>query len=115
MALDTLDGLDSLDDFSDTTPSAAAAALNESTAELEAGEKSLDDLLDELSPLETVPDPGGRSCDVPKLCVKAVDQLDSLDALDSFPSVDGVVAALPVVSIGGAGLDSLSDFGSTGN
>ena len=114
VALDTLDGLDSLDDFLDTTPS-TAAALNDSKAELEAGEKSLDDLLDELSPLETVPDPGGLSCDVPKLCVKAVDQLDSLDALDSFPSVDGVVAALPTVSIGGAGLDSLSDFGSTGN
>ncbi|XP_036945103.1 zinc finger CCCH domain-containing protein 7B-like isoform X2 [Acanthopagrus latus] len=113
VALDTLDGLDSLDDFLDTTPS-TAAALNDSKAELEAGEKSLDDLLDELSPLETVPDPGGLSCDVPKLCVKAVDQLDSLDALDSFPSVDGVVAALPTVSIGGAGLDSLSDFGSTG-
>ncbi|XP_073349800.1 zinc finger CCCH domain-containing protein 7B-like isoform X2 [Pagrus major] len=96
LALDTLDG------------------LNGSKAELEAGEKSLDDLLDELNPLETVPDPGDLSCDVPKLCVKAVDQLESLDALDSFPSVDGVVAALAAVSIGGTGLDSLSDFSSTG-
>ncbi|XP_071330413.1 zinc finger CCCH domain-containing protein 7B-like [Trachinotus anak] len=112
-ALDTLDGLDSLDDFLDTTPSAAATEeVNESKTELDTGEKSLDDLLDELDTLETVSDPGGQCGDVPMTGVKAVDQLDSLDALDSFPSVEG--AALPAVSIWGTGLDSLSDFSSTG-
>lgn len=115
-ALDGLDSLDSLDDFLDTTPSAAvvAAAENESKAELDAGEKSLDDLLDELNPLETVADPGGLSGDAPKPGVTAVDQLDSLDVLDSFPSVEGVVAPLPAGSIGGTGLDLLSNFSSTG-
>ncbi|XP_029294224.1 zinc finger CCCH domain-containing protein 7B-like isoform X2 [Cottoperca gobio] len=101
--LNVLDGLDSLDDFLDTTPSATAG--NESKTELEAGEKSLDDLLDELDPLETVSDPGGPS---------AAEPLDSLDALDLFPSVEGAVAALPAVSFGATGLDTLSDFSSTG-
>ncbi|XP_040917569.1 zinc finger CCCH domain-containing protein 7B-like [Toxotes jaculatrix] len=113
--LDTLDGLDSLDDFLDTTPSAAAVVeVIKSKTELESVEKSLDDLLDELDPLETVSDPAGQNGDVPTIGVKAVDQLDSLDVLDSFPSVEGVRAALPTVSIGGTGLDSLSDFNSTG-
>ncbi|XP_070703241.1 zinc finger CCCH domain-containing protein 7B-like [Pempheris klunzingeri] len=111
VALDALDGLDSLDDLSDTTPSAAAE--KKSKTELGAGEKSLDDLLDELHPLETVPDAGGQKGDVPKVGVKTVDQLDSLDALDSFSTVEGVQAALPAVSIGGRSLDSLSDFSST--
>lgn len=116
VALDALDGLDSLDDFSDMTPSAAvvAAAENESKAELDAGEKSLDDLLDEIDALETDADPGGLSGDAPKPGVTAVDQLDSLDVLDSFPSVEGVVAPLPAGSIGGTGLDLLSNFSSTG-
>ncbi|XP_044038473.1 zinc finger CCCH domain-containing protein 7B-like isoform X2 [Siniperca chuatsi] len=114
VALDDLDGLDSLDDFLDTTPSAAAAE-NDSKVELDAGEKSLDDLLDELDPLETVSDPGGQSGDVPKLGVKAVDLADSLDALDLFPSDKGVGAVFPAISFGGTGLDLLSDFSSTGN
>ncbi|XP_059204407.1 zinc finger CCCH domain-containing protein 7B-like [Centropristis striata] len=111
--LDTLDGLDSLDDFLDTTPS-AAAALNESKGELGAGEKSLDELLDELDPLDHISDPGGQSDEATKTGVKAAEPLDSLDVLDSFPSVDGVVPALPAFSIGGSGLDSLSDFSSIG-
>lgn len=114
-ALDALDGLDSLDDLLDTVPSAEAVEeVNESKTELDAEEKSLDDLLDELDPLETVSDPSGQSGYVPKIGVNTVDQLDSLDALDSFPSVEGGGAALPAVSIGGMGLDSLSDFSSTG-
>uniref|UniRef100_UPI0037E75EB9 zinc finger CCCH domain-containing protein 7B-like isoform X2 n=1 Tax=Semicossyphus pulcher TaxID=241346 RepID=UPI0037E75EB9 len=100
--LDSLDGLDSLDDILDL------AAEHESTAAREGGEQSLD-------PSEILPDPGGRRVDVPKAGLRAVDQLESLDALDMFPSVDGVVSALPAVSIGGTGLDSLSDFGSTGS
>ncbi|XP_031726766.1 zinc finger CCCH domain-containing protein 7B-like isoform X4 [Anarrhichthys ocellatus] len=110
-ALDVLDGLDCLDDFLDTTPSAAGS---KSQTELDAGEKSLDDLLDELDPLETVSDPGGQS-GVLKIGVKAVDALDSLDALDSFPSAEGVVAALPAISMGRTGLDTLSGFSSTGS
>ncbi|XP_019122488.2 zinc finger CCCH domain-containing protein 7B isoform X1 [Larimichthys crocea] len=110
-ALDALDGLDSLDDFSDTTTSAAVE--NEHKAELGAGEKSLDDLLDELDAVEPVSDPGGLS-DVLKHSVKAVDQLDSLDALDPFPLVEGVAAALPAISSRGTGLDLLSNFSSTG-
>ncbi|XP_070838208.1 zinc finger CCCH domain-containing protein 7B-like [Chaetodon trifascialis] len=102
MALDALDDLDCLDDFSDLTPN-AAAAVSESKTELDAGEKSLDDLLDELDPL-----------DVSKPGVRAVEQLDSLDVLDSFTSEEGTVAATPVVSIGGTGLDSLSSFSSMG-
>lgn len=100
----------------DTVPSAEAVEeVNESKTELDAEEKSLDDLLDELDPLETVSDPSGQSGYVPKIGVNTVDQLDSLDALDSFPSVEGGGAALPAVSIGGMGLDSLSDFSSTGD
>ncbi|XP_054462711.1 zinc finger CCCH-type containing 7Ba isoform X2 [Anoplopoma fimbria] len=110
-ALDVLDGLDSLDDFLDTIPSAARI---ESKTELDAGETSLDDLLDELDPLKTVSDAGRQNGEVPKTGVKAVNVLDSLDALDSFPSVEGVVAALPPISKGGTGLDTLSDFSSTG-
>lgn len=113
-ALDALDGLDSLDDFSDPIPN-AAAAKSESQTELGAGEKSLDDLLDELDPLDAVSKPAGLRGDVPKLGVKAVDQLDSLDVLDSFPSEEGGVAALPAVSIGLTGLDLLSSFRSAGN
>ncbi|XP_026179943.1 zinc finger CCCH domain-containing protein 7B-like isoform X2 [Mastacembelus armatus] len=110
VGLDTLDGLDSLDDILESTPSAAATQeVHESRAELGAGEKSLDD---ELDSLELVSDLGGHGNDVPKTGVKAVDQLDSLDALDSFPSV--LTAALPGVSLGGTGLDSLSDFCTAG-
>ncbi|KAM6913417.1 zinc finger CCCH domain-containing protein 7B-like [Lycodopsis pacificus] len=109
--LDVLDGLDCLDDFLDTTPSAAGS---KSQTELDAGEKSLDDLLDELDPLETVSDPGGQSGVVPKTGAKAAGALDSLDALDSFPSAEGVLAALPAISMGRTGLDTLSGFSSTG-
>ncbi|GAA6215588.1 zinc finger CCCH domain-containing protein 7B-like [Lates japonicus] len=113
--LDSLDGLDSLDDFLDTTPNAAVTEeVNESKTELDVGEKSLDDLLDELDPLEPVSDPGGQGGNVPAIVVRTMDQLDCLDVLDSFPSVKGVGAALAAVSIRGTGLDSLSDFSSTG-
>ncbi|XP_069557431.1 zinc finger CCCH domain-containing protein 7B-like [Brachyistius frenatus] len=109
-APDGLDSLDCLDDFLDVTPSAVAAEdVNESKTELDADEKSLDELLDELDPFETVCDPSGQSGDVTKLSMKAMDQLDSLDVLDSFPSLEGVA-----VSVGGSSLDSLSDFSSTG-
>ncbi|XP_068434358.1 zinc finger CCCH domain-containing protein 7B-like isoform X2 [Clinocottus analis] len=108
---ESLDGLDSLDDFLDTTPSAAGS--NDNT-EVDAREKSLDDLLEELHPLETVSDPGGQSGEVPKTGVKALVGLDSLDALDSFSSMEGVVAALPAMSMGSTGLDTLYDFSSTG-
>nr|XP_046271266.1 zinc finger CCCH domain-containing protein 7B-like isoform X2 [Scatophagus argus] len=114
VARDALDGLDSLDDFSETSPTAAAAE-NGSIKELAAGEKSLDDLLDELDPLECVADPGGLSSHVSKPGVNPVNPLNSLDALDSFPSMEGVVSALPAVYIGGTGLDSLSDFSTTGS
>ncbi|XP_034394534.1 zinc finger CCCH-type containing 7Ba isoform X2 [Cyclopterus lumpus] len=108
---ESLDGLDSLDDFLDMNPSAAGSKAN---TEVDAGEKSLDDLLDELDPLETVSDPGSQSCEVPKTGVKALVVLDSLDALDSFPSMEGVVDALPAISMGATGLDTLSDFSSIG-
>ncbi|XP_042360267.1 zinc finger CCCH-type containing 7Ba [Plectropomus leopardus] len=111
VALDALDGLDSLDDFLDTTPSAAAA--NESKTKLDTGEKSLDDLLDELDPLETPSDPGGG--EIPKIGVKALNPLDSLDALDSFSPVEGVGAVLPPVSCGETGLDSRYNFSLTGS
>lgn len=111
-ALDSLDGLDSLDDFTDTTPSAAAAE-NGSKREQDPGEKSLDDLLDELDPLETLPDPGCWTGST-KAFEQTLDQLDSLDALDPFPSAEGDVAALPANSFGGNGLELLSGFNSTG-
>ncbi|XP_037333028.2 zinc finger CCCH-type containing 7Ba isoform X3 [Pungitius pungitius] len=106
---EALDGLDSLDDFLDTIPGPAG-----SVAEPELGnvEKSLDDLLDELNPLEDDCSPGGQS-EAHKTGAKALNALDSLDALDPFPSVEGVGEALPVFSLGGTGLDSLSDFSST--
>lgn len=103
-ALDVLDGLDSLDDFLDTIP-----AGSEAKPELGNVEKSLDDLLDELNPLESGCGPRGE---VHQTGVKALNALDSLDALDSFPSAEGVGAEF---SVGGAGLDALSDFGSTGD
>ncbi|XP_047428625.1 zinc finger CCCH domain-containing protein 7B-like [Mugil cephalus] len=118
-ALDSLDDLDSLDGFSDVALSSAAAAaaaaeeVDESQIELDSGEKSLDELLDELNPLEGICYEGGPQ--VPKGSINTMDQLDSLDALDSFPSVKGGGAALPVVSFGGMGLDSLSDFSPTGS
>ncbi|XP_035510919.1 zinc finger CCCH-type containing 7Ba [Morone saxatilis] len=113
VALDALDGLDSLDDFLDANPSDAAAE-NRSKTELEAGEKSLDDLLDELDPMEAVSDPGGLSGDGSKLGVTSVNQLDSLDALDPFPSVKAP-AAFPPISFGATGLGLRPDFSSTGN
>ncbi|XP_033998686.1 zinc finger CCCH domain-containing protein 7B-like [Trematomus bernacchii] len=103
VALDGLDDLDCLDDLLDNV-----AAGNESICEVEAGEKSLDDLLDELDeldPLKSVCVSGGQS---------AMEELDSLDALDLFPSDEGVKAIFPPVSFGAAGLDTLSDFSSTG-
>ncbi|KAJ4932386.1 hypothetical protein JOQ06_010809 [Pogonophryne albipinna] len=95
-----LDGLDCLDDFLDNV-----AAGNESICKVEAGEKSLDDLLDELDTPESVCVSGGQS---------AVEDLDSLDVLDFFPSGEGVTPIFPPVSFGAAGLDTLSDFSSTG-
>ncbi|KAI4822139.1 hypothetical protein KUCAC02_007701 [Chaenocephalus aceratus] len=99
-ALDGLDDLDCLDDFLDNV-----AARNESTCKVGAGEKSLDDLLDELDPPESVCVSGGQS---------AVEDLDFLDALDFFPSGECVTPIFPPVSFGAAGLDTLSDFRSTG-
>ncbi|XP_010787205.1 uncharacterized protein [Notothenia coriiceps] len=99
-ALDGLDDLDCLDDLLDNV-----AAGNESICKVEAGEKSLDDLLDELDPPESVCVSGGQ---------RAVEDLDSLDVLDSFPSGEGVTPIFPPVSFGAAGLDTLSDFRSTG-
>lgn len=96
--LDTLDGLDSLDDFLDTMPSSTVTAgANESAAALETGEKSLDDLLDQLDTLEMVSSPGSESHDVPTTGVKAVDRLHSLDAQGLIPSAPG--ATLPGVSV----------------
>ena len=103
----TLDGLDDLDCLDDLLDNVAAG--NESICEVEAGEKSLDDLLDELDeldPLKSVCVSGGQS---------AMEELDSLDALDLFPSDEGVKAIFPPVSFGAAGLDTLSDFSSTGD
>nr|XP_020443495.1 zinc finger CCCH domain-containing protein 7B-like isoform X2 [Monopterus albus] len=111
--LDALDGLDSLDNFLDTIPSAAVTErVDESLTELDTEEKSLDELLDELDPLENVSDLGDCIADVLKSGVKGVDQLGSLDALDSFPSVQSVGEPLAGVSVGGTGLDLLSDFSS---
>uniref|UniRef100_A0A3Q0RPX0 Zinc finger CCCH-type containing 7B n=1 Tax=Amphilophus citrinellus TaxID=61819 RepID=A0A3Q0RPX0_AMPCI len=56
--LDALDGLDSLDDVLAKAPRAAAAEeVIEAKTELDVGEKSLDELLDELDPSETLSDP----------------------------------------------------------
>ncbi|KAF3846744.1 hypothetical protein F7725_003822 [Dissostichus mawsoni] len=92
-ALDGLDGLDDLDCLDDILDNVAAG--NKSICEVEAGEKSLDDLLDELEepdPLEIVCVSGGQS---------AMEELDSLDALDFFPSGEGIsgshAAAAPVM------------------
>lgn len=101
-----LDSLDSLDDFLDVMPSAAAAEnVNKSQTELDAGEKSLDELLDELDPPQAVCHQNGLGGEVPKIGVKSTEQLESLDALDSFPSVEGV---------GATGLDLLSEVSSIG-
>lgn len=109
--LGSLDDLDCLDDLLDTTPSAAAPdKVNDSKTELDAGEKSLDDLLDELDPVVTVSVPVRLGGEVLKIGVKAVDKLDSLDALDSFPSVERTAACT-----GRTGLDSLSGFSSAGD
>ncbi|XP_035805332.2 zinc finger CCCH domain-containing protein 7B-like isoform X3 [Amphiprion ocellaris] len=102
-----LDSLDSLDDFLDVMPGAAAAAedINKSQTELDAGEKSLDELLDELDPPQAVCRQNGLAGEVPKIGVKSMEQLESLDALDSFPSVEGV---------GVTGLDLLPEVSSIG-
>ncbi|XP_034566449.1 zinc finger CCCH domain-containing protein 7B-like [Notolabrus celidotus] len=97
-ALDPLDGLDSLDDLLDGSQSSAAE--DEST-----GDHSRDDL-DELDHPKTVSGPGpGPSV------LKVMEMKERLDALDRFPSV----STLPAVSLGGAGLDSLSEFSSAGS
>uniref|UniRef100_A0A3Q1EYM7 Zinc finger CCCH-type containing 7Ba n=1 Tax=Acanthochromis polyacanthus TaxID=80966 RepID=A0A3Q1EYM7_9TELE len=101
-----LDSLDSLDDFLDVMPSAAAAEdVNKSQTELDAVEKSLDELLDELDPLRAVCHQNGLTVEVPKIGVNSTEQLESLDALDPFPSVEGA---------GVTGLDLLSDVSSIG-
>lgn len=91
--LDTLDGLDSLDDIYESPPSSPVGSTEEQ-------------ILSDLD-VQTDSDPGDLQAGL-----KAMDQLDFLDALDQFPSVNGV-GSLPVVSIGGKDLDSLSDFDST--
>lgn len=99
-----LDSLDCLDDFLDVMPS-AAESQNESQTELDAGEKSLDELLDELDPPQAVCHQNGFTGEIPKIGVRSMEQLESLDALDSFPSVEGV---------GGTGLDLLPEVSSIG-
>ncbi|CAJ1075845.1 zinc finger CCCH domain-containing protein 7B-like [Xyrichtys novacula] len=101
VALDSLDGLDSLDEVLDTAQSSAAENAS-------VGELSLDEL-DGFDPPQAACDFDGLSIHVPKVDLGAVEPLDSLD---EFPSADSAVPALPAVSIGGSGLDSLSDFGS---
>ncbi|KAK2833770.1 hypothetical protein Q5P01_017659 [Channa striata] len=114
VAIDALDGLDSLDDLLDSVPNAASSEGNDKSEGLDAGEKSLDDLLDELDPLETLSDSDGYIADGLRPGVKVVDQLDSLDTLDLFPSAQTVGAALPAAFPGGTGLDSLSSFSADG-
>lgn len=90
-------------------PTAAnSKEIKEPKKEVDAGERSLDELLDEIDTLETVCEPNGQSGDAPKFSSSAMDQLDFLDTLDSFPS------SLPV-SVGGASVDTLSDFSSNGD
>ncbi|XP_028268377.1 zinc finger CCCH domain-containing protein 7B-like [Parambassis ranga] len=105
--LDTLDGLD---DFLDVTPSAAAAALEVNERNPENGGEMCLDELDELDSLVSVCHPGAEIGD--KVGLKALEQLDSLDTLDSFPSVEA--AGPTAATVGGAGLDSLSDFNTNG-
>lgn len=114
--LDGLDSLDSLDDASDKMPKAAAAEeVIEAKTELDVGEKSLDELLDELDPLETLSNPSSQGDHVSKTRNRSIDRLDSLDSLDSFSSMEGVRVASSAVLVGGSGLDSLSDFNSAGD
>ncbi|XP_041863521.1 zinc finger CCCH-type containing 7Ba isoform X2 [Melanotaenia boesemani] len=113
--LDALDSLDSLDEILDGASSGVAAEkVNKPKTELDVGEKSLNELLDEVDILGPVSNPSGQRRDVPKISTKATEQLDCLDALDLFPTVKSVGSALPAVSFGVAGLDSLSDFSSNG-
>lgn len=114
--LDDLDSLDSLDDFQGTVPSADAVnKVKLPKTELDTEGKSLDGFLDELDPIETTSDPSSQSGYLPKIDLNTVCQLNTLDTLDSFPPVVGGAAVLPAVSIGEMGLDSLSDFSSTGD
>ncbi|KAM4531498.1 zinc finger CCCH domain-containing protein 7B-like isoform 2-T2 [Odontesthes bonariensis] len=114
-ALDGLDSLDTLDAVLDAMPTAVATEkVNEPPAELDVGEKSLDELLDEVDAVGAVSHPIGQNGGVPKISTKVTEKLDCLDALDSFPAEAGVDGALPAVSFGGTGLDSLSDFSSNG-
>ncbi|XP_026021389.1 zinc finger CCCH domain-containing protein 7B-like [Astatotilapia calliptera] len=113
--LDSLDSLDSLDDALDKMPRAAAAEeVIEAKTELDVGEKSLDELLDELDPLETLSNPSSQGDHVSKIRNRSMDRLDSLDSLDSFSSIEGVRVVSSAVLVGGSGLDSLSDFNSAG-
>lgn len=112
--LDGLDSLDSLDDALDKMPRAAEEVI-EAKTELDVGEKSLDELLDELDPLETLSNPSSQGDHVSKIRNRSMDRLDSLDSLDSFSSMEGVRVASPAVLVGGSGLDSLSDFNSAGD
>ncbi|XP_074552268.1 zinc finger CCCH domain-containing protein 7B-like isoform X2 [Halichoeres trimaculatus] len=89
--LDALDALESLDDILDRGQSSAAGLESN-------GDQNLDEL-DKLDSLQILSNP--LNLDVPKGDLRAMEPLDSLDL---FPSVDGVV------SVGGAGLDWLSDF-----
>lgn len=114
--LDGLDSLDSLDDALDKMPRAAAAEeVIEAKTELDVGEKSLDELLDELDPLETLSNPSSQGDHVSKIRNRSMDRLDSLDSLDSFSSIEGVRVVSSAVLVGGSGLDSLSDFNSAGD
>ncbi|KAM4716523.1 zinc finger CCCH domain-containing protein 7B-like isoform 1-T2 [Anableps anableps] len=112
--LDNLDGLDSLDILDDILDLTSNAAAKEPKTQLEEGEKSLNELRNEVDTLGPMSFINAQNGDVPKVVTNAMKQLDSLDALDSFPTMEHVGAALPGVSVGGTSLDSLSDFSSNG-
>ncbi|XP_061604516.1 zinc finger CCCH domain-containing protein 7B-like isoform X7 [Phyllopteryx taeniolatus] len=100
--------LDSLDDLLLATPCAVAVEANQSKTEPKELEKSIDDLLDEWTPV-------GRTCDpsAQLRSVSGVNQLNSLDSLDSFPSMEGGGPSLPALPQKGTGLDSLCNFSSS--
>ncbi|XP_061555731.1 zinc finger CCCH domain-containing protein 7B-like isoform X2 [Phycodurus eques] len=100
--------LDSLDDLLLAAPCAVAVEANQSKTEPKELEKSIDDLLDEWTPV-------GRTCDpsAQLRSVSGVNQLNSLDSLDSFPPMEGGGPSFPALPQKGTGLDSLCNFSSS--
>ncbi|MEQ2164724.1 hypothetical protein GOODEAATRI_009685, partial [Goodea atripinnis] len=84
--LDGLDSLDTLDDILDLMPNAVAA--KETKTELKEGEKTLDELLNEVDTVGSVSHIKAQNGDVPKIATNSMKQLDSLDDLDSFPTLE---------------------------